>query len=141
MYEVQISRQFEVGFVGDTFDTIFQFIEELQIIKNTLYSKPPKLLVSSNWNPQLPGILKLYNNRKFDFWGISLYNTEGFSDLFEIYKENSKKPLIISNFGAVDWVSGKGIDEEVQAKNLLSQWNAITNYSDICLGGIVTEVK
>ncbi len=94
-----------------------------------------------------------------DVWGLNIYRSKDFADVFRQWKEFSDKPVYISEFGtdafktekykcinefqAVDCI---GVcDEDWQADYVVGVWDEIrdnlsaVNKNGICLGGLVHE--
>jgi len=81
-----------------------------------------------------------------DIWGANVYRGESFGSLFDEYKDKSKKPFWISEFGVDAWHSNDVQDPEDGHEDQATQaiwvgklWDEIVSNSNVTIGGAVME--
>jgi hypothetical protein len=129
---------------GGNLDDLFSLIDEIAAEVHVEEGRVHHPVTTPLLDSDLINTILTYNTSIsfIDIWGANIYRGNTFGSLFNDYKAESEKPLVILEYGidAYDNVHGneyENIGNPYQADYAEALWKEIEANSDTCIGGSI----
>jgi hypothetical protein len=129
---------------GGNLDNLFSLIDEIAAEVHVEEGRDHHPVTTPLLDSNLINTISTYNTSIsfIDIWGANIYRGNTFGSLFNDYKVESEKPLVILEYGidAYDNVHGneyENIGDPYQADYAEALWKEIEANSDACIGGSI----